>query len=122
MLDRNVKINDRLEFDEKIDLSKYLSKAERAKYILHSILIHSGTPTHGHYFGYINTGGSWLRFNDEVVDRVTKKQVLKSSYGGFVSYFEVQETGLLQKKKYKNDTSAYMLIYIRKELHAEITR
>jgi ubiquitin carboxyl-terminal hydrolase 7 len=55
----SIKINDRFEFYEQINLSKYLSKqnVESANYILHSILVHSGNLQSGHYVAFINPNG-----------------------------------------------------------------
>ncbi len=55
MRDANLKINDRLEFYERIDLSEYMEeKPEKPMhYLLHSVLVHSGDVHGGHYFGFI---------------------------------------------------------------------
>lgn len=57
-----------------------LQEAERDpqrpnRYILHSVLVHSGDVHGGHYFAYIRPdgrreGGQWCKFNDEIVTQV----------------------------------------------------
>ncbi|CAM9561680.1 unnamed protein product, partial [Ectocarpus sp. 8 AP-2014] len=73
-----VKVNDRFSFPREMDIDQYLGEeAERDpqrpnRYILHSVLVHSGDVHGGHYFAYIRPdgrvkGGQWCKFNDEVV-------------------------------------------------------
>ena len=45
LTEANVKINDRYEFPEKLDVTKYLKDGEEATpicYTLHAVLVHSG--------------------------------------------------------------------------------
>ncbi len=64
--DSNIKINDRYEFFEKIDLDEFLEKPELtpAKYVLHAVLVHSGDNHGGHYVVFINPkldGNVWFK-------------------------------------------------------------
>jgi ubiquitin carboxyl-terminal hydrolase 7 len=54
--DSNIKINDRYEFFEQINLDEFLEKPEStpAKYLLHAVLVHSGDNHGGHYVVFIN--------------------------------------------------------------------
>jgi ubiquitin carboxyl-terminal hydrolase 7 len=54
--DSNIKINDRYEFFETIDLDAFLDTPEStpAKYLLHAVLVHSGDNHGGHYVVFIN--------------------------------------------------------------------
>ena len=54
--DSNIKINDRYEFYENIDLTEFLEKPEStpSKYTLHAVLVHSGDNHGGHYVVFIN--------------------------------------------------------------------
>ena len=57
LTDANVKINDKCEFTEEINLDKFLEKPDPehpANYILHAVLVHSGDNYGGHYVAYIN--------------------------------------------------------------------
>ena len=44
------KINDSVEFDEKLDIAEYCNGEGSTKYTLHSVLVHQGTPERGHYY------------------------------------------------------------------------
>ena len=76
--DAMVKINDRYEFPEVLDLDagdgKYLTpdadRSVRNKYLLHSVLVHSGGVNGGHYYAFIRPtlrGDAWFKFDDERV-------------------------------------------------------
>lgn len=57
LTDANVKINDKCEFTEEINLDAFLEKPDPehpANYILHAVLVHSGDNYGGHYVAYIN--------------------------------------------------------------------
>ena len=108
-------------FDQTLDLSPYLKDAETpAIYELHSILLHRGTPYTGHYFAYIKSKKNWLCFNDEVVEPASDKQVYTNSWGGYTQYYEINSDAILSKVKSRNDTNAYMLVYIRKDMMDQI--
>jgi len=60
LTDNNIKINDRFEFPEKLQLDEFLKKADAsdpADYVLHAVLVHSGDNHGGHYVVYINPKG-----------------------------------------------------------------
>ena len=76
--DANVKINDRFEFDEEIDLAPYMEEHPGGPevYLLHSVLVHSGDVNGGHYYAYIRPDCSdrWFKFNDERVTIATRDE------------------------------------------------
>ncbi|KAJ8318152.1 hypothetical protein KUTeg_003243 [Tegillarca granosa] len=96
MADANVKVNDRFEFPERLNLDKFLHKKEKspANYILHAVLVHSGDNHGGHYV--------WCKFDDDVVSRCTKQEAIDNNFGGHDEDISV-----------KHCTNAYMLVYIR---------
>ncbi|KAL1399151.1 hypothetical protein pipiens_008418, partial [Culex pipiens pipiens] len=55
-----------------------------ATYILHAVLVHSGDNHGGHYMVYINpqNDGKWCKFDDHVVSRCTRNEVIEQNYGG----------------------------------------
>ncbi|KAL3367030.1 hypothetical protein AABB24_011632 [Solanum stoloniferum] len=100
------KINDRYEFPLQLDLDrengKYLSseadRTVRNLYTLHSVLVHGGSVTGGHYYAFIRPtlSNQWYKFDDERVTKVDAKRALEEQYGG-------------QGK----NSNAYLLVYIR---------
>ena len=65
LTDANVKINDKCEFTEEINLDAFLEKPDPehpANYILHAVLVHSGDNYGGHYVAYINPKVSYFKF------------------------------------------------------------
>jgi len=105
--DSNIKINDRYEFFENIDLSEFLEKPENtpSKYTLHAVLVHSGDNHGGHYVVFINPklDGKWFKFDDEVVSRCSKKDAINNNFGGKNS----------EDLTFRHSTNAYMLVYVR---------
>jgi hypothetical protein len=111
--DRRIKINDRFEFTEQLDMKPFLfaddAAAEEFLYELYAVLVHSGNAYGGHYYAYIKSleDGRWYKFNDSAVTEVAYADVeeafggeRKSSYGYSYSY-------------YASSASAYLLLYRR---------
>eukprot|EP00698_Gefionella_okellyi_P007115 TRINITY_DN1732_c0_g1_i1.p1 TRINITY_DN1732_c0_g1~~TRINITY_DN1732_c0_g1_i1.p1 ORF type:complete len:1089 (+),score=265.99 TRINITY_DN1732_c0_g1_i1:85-3351(+) len=119
--DRMVKVNDFYEFPETLELDNYLSpRAERRvpqRYILHSVLVHSGGTSyyvmHGHYVAFVRAkAGKWFKFDDEKVTETKAKSAVEDNYGGdeiVQSMYYGSRTTYKTEKTY----SAYMLVYIR---------
>ena len=80
--DTNIRINDRFEFPYALDLSKYLEDSHncKTKYILHTVLVHSGDNHGGHYVAYLNPCGDnvWYKFDDDVVSRCSRREAILS--------------------------------------------
>lgn len=79
-----VKIHDRYEFFDQIDLKPYISKNaehydENWVYKLHGVLVHQGDVSVGHYYAMIKptVEDKWFKFDDDRVTRVTQTQSLK---------------------------------------------
>ncbi|KAL9551745.1 hypothetical protein MBANPS3_004101 [Mucor bainieri] len=121
--DAMVKINDRHEFPAEIDLQPYhVSREEQSqsqqnsslKYILHGVLVHSGSITSGHYFAFVRPTkeGQWFKFNDERVTPATLDEVFEANFGG-QSLHE-------QASSDNRETNAYMLVYMRDSSQSQI--
>jgi ubiquitin carboxyl-terminal hydrolase 7 len=119
--DRMVKINDKFEFPEEIDLSKFLSddadKSVSAVYTLFGVLVHSGSADFGHYYAFLrpSTDEQWFEFNDSRVSKVTKDKAISDNFGGesenAYSYSSYYSSYYSSGKSY----SGYMLVYVRKD-------
>ncbi|CAL8466972.1 g6508 [Coccomyxa elongata] len=115
-----VKINDRYEFPEELDLDfgdgKYLSenadRSVRNLYRLHSVLVHSGGVHGGHYYAFIKPNGKqWFKFDDEKVSVEDVKKALNEQYGG-EDENSPPGTGF-NTFKFTKYSNAYMLVYVR---------
>ena len=117
-LDRSVKLNDKFEFPMTLDLERYLAddapRREPSVYELHAVLIHSGSAGGGHYYVFMRPTrrSEWFLFNDERVARCPANAAMREGFGG--SEYTYSLNGRAVRSFTKPDTSAYMLVYIRK--------
>lgn len=124
--DQLVKINDRYEFPERIDLSPYMDKdVLKANpgprwYELHGVLVHTGDISTGHYYALIKPGleDQWYRFDDEKVWKATKRQVFDENFG--FDRLPDDKIRTMTREQYQEyfvarHTSAYMLVYIQED-------
>lgn len=129
--DQMVKINDRYEFTHSIDLKPYLAKSssnynENWEYELHGVLVHQGDVSVGHYYAMIkpSTEDKWFKFEDDRVVRVTPYQVFEENFGSSKQHIDTK--GLTREEAqnlfWRQSTSAYMLVYIRKDKLGEILK
>jgi len=125
MRDTMVKINDRYEFPETLDLDvddrKFMAAdadadcSKRNTYSLHSVLVHSGGVNGGHYYAFIrpDLGGQWLKFDDERVSKVPQKVAVDEQFGGS----DTKGAKGLPPPSYNfvKFSNAYMLVYVRND-------
>ncbi|KAK1426169.1 hypothetical protein QVD17_14838 [Tagetes erecta] len=121
--DTMVKINDRYEFPLELDLDreggKYLSpdadKSVRNLYTLHSVLVHSGGISGGHYYAFIRPtlSDQWFKFDDERVTKEDLKRALEEQYGGEEELPQANPGYNNTPFKFTKYSNAYMLVYIR---------
>ncbi|ODV96109.1 hypothetical protein PACTADRAFT_49515 [Pachysolen tannophilus NRRL Y-2460] len=122
--DTLVKINDRHEFLDSIDLKPYLDAGtdvinEDWEYKLQGVLVHSGDISAGHYYALIKPSikDEWFRFDDDRVWRVTPHEVFEENFGcDRKTEAEIRAMTRAEQYAYQNrrHTSAYMLVYVRK--------
>ncbi|CAD5217187.1 unnamed protein product [Bursaphelenchus okinawaensis] len=108
--DANVKVNDRFEFPEILQLNEFIDdggEQDDYTYLLQCVLVHAGDFHGGHYVVYINTNlrsqqPRWCKFDDDVVARCPIREAVQNNFGG-----DDQETG-------RSCSNAYMLVYVQK--------
>ncbi|KAI4258373.1 MAG: hypothetical protein LQ352_001222 [Teloschistes flavicans] len=122
MTGTRIKINDRFDFPERIDMSPYnvdfLQDAEQApapdNFELVGILVHTGTAESGHYYSYIKErpsraqqNATWVEFNDTDVTPFNPLHIPDACFGG------VTEPTGYPATPYAKSWNAYMLFYQR---------
>lgn len=127
-----VKLNNRFEFSEKLDVSKYIpeyfSSNEPHVYDLHSVVVHRGDVHAGHYYVCCrpHVNGRWLKFDDDIVTHCSPYAAVEDNFGGedalITNYFEnvTPKAGNTQSRSRIH--SAYMLVYLRSDLCEELIR
>lgn len=130
--DQLIKINDPYEFPDTFDVSPYLDpsskqleNSESHIYKLHGVLVHAGDISTGHYYTLIKPGVAeeWYRFDDEKVWKVTKREVFDENFG--IPRLPEERLNKMSREEYQDymlerHTSAYMLVYIRKDKELEL--
>lgn len=124
--DMMVKINDRHEFYEELDLdngkegagAKYLSedadRGVRNKYRLLAVLVHSGGVHGGHYYAYIRPDGKqWLKFDDEHVNKSDASEAIDNNWGSGGDDKASVTYGVAPVRIAPRFSNAYMLVYVR---------
>ncbi|KAH9822072.1 ubiquitin carboxyl-terminal hydrolase 21-like [Teratosphaeria destructans] len=122
--DAMMKVNDRYEFPEVLDLEPYLDektdRSEPYRYHLHGVLVHSGDLNAGHYYAFLKPekNGDFFRFDDDRVTRATKREAIDENFGG--DYVNATNGQLIKGQNpytrqwsNKRSNNAYMLVYIR---------
>lgn len=117
-----IKINDRFEFPEEIDLTPYLSKdsediSKSNIYDLYGVLIHMGAYGAGHYYAFLRTSTEpqWYRFDDDFVTKVEKTTAIIENFGGDYETTNPYGNRYYYYRNAQKSYSAYMLVYIRRE-------
>jgi ubiquitin carboxyl-terminal hydrolase 7 len=89
-IDTTTKLNSRFSFPDILDLSSICSKIQKeqhdlAVYNLQSVVVHVGEYGAGHYYAYVRRdfrSDVWYRFNDDIVEEVSFKEVVEDAFGG----------------------------------------
>ena len=134
--DCNIKLNDFFEYPDEIDLLEFLSEDSPDRlnkdgttrtaliYTLYSVLVHAGDVNHGHYYAFVkhhptgNAAPIWLRCDDDHVLYAQHDQVFQDNYGRKDA--QMNATTRMSTRA-RSTSSAYMLVYFRKEAILEIT-
>eukprot|EP00760_Papus_ankaliazontas_P021805 PhM_4_TR18741/c2_g1_i1/m.1515/K11838/USP7, UBP15; ubiquitin carboxyl-terminal hydrolase 7 len=131
-----MKINDRYQYEESLDLSRYMPSGtppEDCIYDLYGVIVHGGTVRVGHYRAFVrpqaveeipdeSVDGNaaavrlrwspWYEFDDEDVRVVRRDAAVKDLFGGTA----VNAAGYT----YTKSTNAYILVYIRRSEAAQL--
>ena len=87
----------------------FVEPEERHIYVLHSVMVHSGSIFGGHYVCYIRPNqGPWLKFDDSRVTQVSEEEAVESNFGRVYT----DKWGHVRE----DCSNAYYLTYIRKQL------
>lgn len=103
----------------KIDTAFDENNLKKFKYNLHSVCIHEGTSTSGHFWTYIwnPKQNKWFKYNDTEVCETTWKDVYANSIGGSSPNLnQLNDLNDLSKTKSRSTDripSAYFLVYTR---------
>ena len=83
---------------------------KRCEYRLHAVMVHEGDVHQGHYWAYVKlddeAGLSWVKFNDNTVQKTTWEDIIKEAAGG------------------RSSTSAYSCVYVnvsKSDLFADVS-
>lgn len=127
-----IKINDKFEFPERLDVNPFLVEQQDQPnyYVLHSVLVHSGGVHGGHYYVYIRPQVSFVEPCETALaesQTKTKKSAVKSKYFKFddetvkkVKDRDAMEFGGDFNFHTVNCSSAYMLVYVKETKLNEI--
>jgi ubiquitin C-terminal hydrolase len=80
-----------VDFDEYIDISKYVQQANISpvKYRLLGIIVHIGPSSmSGHFIAYCRQDNSWYKFNDSIVSNSTFNEIRNSNGIPYVFFYE----------------------------------
>jgi len=126
------KLNNRLEFPEVLDLEAFAPGS--GKYLLHTVVVHSGGVSSGHYYAFARTptpgdpngGTRWVKFDDEQVSLCSAYAAVEENYGGedpmIWDYFSLapHEIAAARGPTTKRVHNAYMLSYVKEDKFEEI--
>lgn len=132
------KINSAFEYYDEIDLDKYTTDFKERNnnknmkisnenkdnnvenvcnnntYSLFSVIVHSGSANGGHYYCYIKFNDSWILFNDELIKKASNYEVFDFNFSNDKQVLKFNDKGRITKNNITNDSSAYLLVYVRK--------
>eukprot|EP00929_Paragymnodinium_shiwhaense_P086380 TRINITY_DN46913_c0_g1_i1.p1 TRINITY_DN46913_c0_g1~~TRINITY_DN46913_c0_g1_i1.p1 ORF type:complete len:1421 (-),score=268.03 TRINITY_DN46913_c0_g1_i1:194-4456(-) len=124
------KINGRMDFPLELDLETMAEGG--GKYFLHTVVVHSGGVSSGHYYTFIRiTEGEkgtsrWLKFDDEQVTFCSEQAAVEDNYGGedmtTWNYFNLPPEAISTRAPPKAPRihNAYMLSYVRSDKAKEV--
>jgi ubiquitin C-terminal hydrolase len=86
--ERPVKVTDRFEFPNEIDLTEFLAhdadgRKRNNVFDLYGVIVHCGGTMGGHYYAFLRTSTSpqWYQFSDATVGRATTERSISENFG-----------------------------------------
>lgn len=139
---RRVKLNHKITFPVELDMSPFIDGAPPGSsvYDLFSVLLHSGGALGGHYQAFVCDAatGQWIRFNDSTVSPISAAELSLGFGGGSeaepatttpsssskatakqTTEAQAQAKTMASKRRADSTTSAYMLMYRRRDSMAD---
>ena len=113
-----IKMNNKVEYPERIDLSSYYStKTDDIIHRLYGVIVHDGMINSGHYYVFIKdfNKNQWLKFNDAKVTIVSEEEVFEKNFGGFEEDVNINSNCDVNFFFKENPRTAYMLIYVQED-------
>ncbi|RNA09573.1 ubiquitin carboxyl-terminal hydrolase 48 isoform X1 [Brachionus plicatilis] len=121
------KLSNKVRFCEILDLSSLVDSQQTSAttYHLGAILMHVGkTAYSGHYTAQIKKfqSNEWFNFNDEIITKIKKKNLLgQSTEDGFETAEKSDKSDSNDKKAFSS-SNAYLLVYYRSDLVEKIPK
>ena len=119
-----VKINDRYEFPQEINISELMyrpnndqttEQLSKYDYTLKGVVLHAGTAQGGHYNSLVKINNDWVLFNDQDVSILPPDKFEYETFGGRTSSSTTTSntslTNDLSFDDYDSYPSAYLLVY-----------
>ena len=122
-----IKLNNKFQFPEILDLSEFSTKQESSVYVLHGVIVHSDSNGSGHYFCYLRPSlkDEWFLFNDKYISPVGKDYAIRNNFGGSFSSFFIEKTKSGKEVRTDNHPtlwSAYLLVYVKQTEQANLLK
>ena len=123
------KLNNKFVFTDDLDLSSFASQQIRShvvsRYSCFGVVVHSGSIDSGHYYSYIkhymSSNNCWYKLNDTQVALAETYEVFTHNFGGDIyAYNYDMYRGCIAEMKTINNSSAYLLVYIRQDVVDEL--
>ncbi|OHT10471.1 hypothetical protein TRFO_20211 [Tritrichomonas foetus] len=101
---RRIKINDRFEFPEHLNIINLLQSEKNCFYTLHSIICHTGNGDGGHYYSLVRKNKKWIKINDREISELPGDYKDEAFGGVQVAENEYSEIGNATLLFYKLDS------------------
>lgn len=125
------KLNGRMEYPRLLDLGALAEGS--GQYMLHTVIIHSGGVSSGHYYAFVRVHDGeagkacqWVKFDDENVTFCSEQAAIEDNYGGedmqVWNYFNLSPKDIRSREvpSCTRIHNAYMLSYVRVDKAEEL--